>query len=232
MATLKVVRRGDLGTHKVRRIRTNGMVPAIIYGHKEEPVPVTINHLELLEALHQRSRLLELDLEGQKHNVLIKQVQYDALGQDVLHVDLTRVSLDERVEVTVPLLLRGKLAATEEGGVITQLVAAIHVECLVTAIPEDIRFSVVELKIGDSVKASQLTLPPGAKLLLDPETLVCTVSLVTEAEVAVPVEAGAAEPEVIGEKKEEGAEGEEAAAPEKPKAKEEKKEKEKEKGKE
>ena len=227
MAKLKAVRRSEQGTHQVRRLRKGGRLPAIIYGHKEEPVAVAMDKHDLLAALHQRSRLLELDLEGQMQNVLIKQVQYDPLGQDVLHVDLTRVSLDERVEVTVPLLLRGKLAATEEGGVITQLVAAVHVECLVTAIPEDIRFSVAALKIGDSVKAGQLTLPPGAKLLLDPETLVCTVSLVTEAEVAVPVEAGAAEPEVIGEKKEEAAEGEEAApAAEKPKAKEEKKEKE------
>lgn len=224
MATLKVTRRGELGTHRVQRLRASGMVPAIIYGHKEDPVPVSVDSLALADAIHQRARLLELDLEGKPQNVLIKQVQYDALGSTILHVDLTRVSLDERVEVTVPLLLRGKLAATEEGGVITQLVPNIHIECLVTAIPEDIRFSVAALKIGDSVKASQLTLPPGAKLLVDGETLVCTVSLVLEVEVAAPAaEAGAAEPEVIGEKKEEGAEGEEAAA-EKPKA--EKKEKE------
>jgi large subunit ribosomal protein L25 len=223
MAKLKVTRRSDLGTHKVRRLRKSGLVPAIIYGHKEEPLPVAVDRLALAEAMHKRSRLLELDLEGSAHNVLIKQVQYDSFGQDIIHVDMTRVSLDERVEVTVPLLLRGKLAATEEGGVVTQLAAAISVECLVTAIPEDIRFSVAALKIGESVKAGQLQLPPGAKLLVDPETLVCTVSLVMEAEEAAPAEvAGAPEPEVIREKKEEGAEGEEAA--EKPKA--EKKEKE------
>jgi large subunit ribosomal protein L25 len=225
MATLKVARRGDLGTHKVQRLRATGMVPGIIYGHKEEPIPVAMDALALADAIHQRARLLELDLEGAPQNVLIKQVQYDAMGSTILHVDLTRVRLDERVEVTVPLLLRGKLAATEEGGVITQLMPNIRIESLVTAIPDDIRFSVAALKIGESVKASQLTLPPGAKLLIDPETLVCTVSLVLEAEVPVPGEAGAAEPEVIREKKEEGAEGEEAPA-EKPKA--EKKEKEKE----
>jgi large subunit ribosomal protein L25 len=219
MAKLNVTRRGDLGTHKVRRLRTSGMVPGIIYGHKEDPVPVSMDRLALADAIHQRARLLELDVEGTPQNVLIKQVQYDAMGSTILHVDLTRVRLDERVEVTVPLLLRGKLAATEEGGVVTQLVPAIRIECLVTAIPEDLRFAIGNLKIGDSVKASQLTLPTGAKLLLDGETLVCTVSLVTEAEVAAPVpEAGAAEPEVIREKKEEGAEGEEAAAAEKPKA--------------
>jgi large subunit ribosomal protein L25 len=230
MATLKAVRRGDLGTHRVRRLRKSGMTPAIIYGHKEDPVPVAVDKHDLLDAMHHRSRLLEVELEGRTHNVLIQQVQYDAFGQDVLHVDLARVSLDERVVVTVPLLLRGKLPATEEGGVVTQLMANVQVECLVTAIPEDIRFSIAGLKIGDQVKAAQLQLPPGAKLMGDPEALVCTVSLVTEAEVAAPVaEVGPAEPEVIGEKKEEAAEGEEKeAAPEKPKAKEEKKEKEKE----
>jgi large subunit ribosomal protein L25 len=222
MATLKVTRRTGLGTHKVQKLRTTGMVPGIIYGHKEEPIPVAVEQLALAEAIHQRARLLELDLEGTPQNVLIKQVQYDSLGSTILHVDLTRVRLDERVQVTVPLLLRGKLAATEEGGVITQLMPNISIECLVTAIPEDIRFAVTALKIGESVKASQLTLPPGAKLLIDPEALVCTVSLVMEAEVAAPVEGavGAAEPEVIREKKEEGEEGEGAEKPkaEKPKA--------------
>lgn len=227
MATLKAKRRNDLGTHKVRRLRKSGLIPAIIYGHKETPVPVAMDKHDLSEAMHHGSRLLELDVEGQPQNVLIKQVQYDAFGSEVVHVDFTRVSLDERVEVTVPLLLRGKLAATEEGGVVTQLVPALRIECLVTAIPEDVRFTIAALKIGESVKASQIQLPPGAKLLVDPETLVATVSLVTEAEVAEPVaaEAAAGEPEVLREKKEEGAEGEEAAA-EKPKAKEEKKEKE------
>jgi len=216
MAKLTATRRNDRGTHQVRRLRKSGRIPAIIYGHQQEPIPVTMDKHDLIEAVHARSRLLELDLEGQPQNVLIKAIQYDPFQQDILHVDFTRVNLDERVEVTVPLLLRGKLAASEEGGVVTQLVAAIRVECLVTAIPEDIRFSIAGLKIGDSVKASQLQLPTGAKLLMDAETLVATVSIVTEAELAAPVEAGPAEPEGIGEKKEEAAEGEEAA--EKPKA--------------
>lgn len=230
MAKLKAVRRSEQGTHQVRRLRKSGRLPAIIYGHKEEPIPVSMDKHDLVEAVHHGARLLELDIEGQDQNVLIKQVQYDHLGQDIIHVDLTRVRLDERVEVTVPVVLRGKPSGAEEGGVVTQLVAAVRVECLVTAIPEEIRASIAGLKIGDSIKAGQLVLPPGATLLLDPETLICTVSLITEAEVAAPVEAGAAagEPEVIGATKEEGAEGEEAAEAEKPKAK----EKEKEKGKE
>jgi large subunit ribosomal protein L25 len=226
MATLKAARRGELGTHQVKRLRKSGRLPAIIYGHKEDPIPVTMDKHDLVEAIHHGSRLMELDVDGQAQNVLVKQVQYDAFGQEVVHVDFTRVRLDERVEVTVPLVLRGKLAATEEGGVVTQLVAALRIECLVTAIPEDVRFAIAALKIGDSVKAGQVQLPTGSKLLIDPETLVATVSLVTEAEVAAtPAEGAVAEPEVIGEKKEEAAEGAEAA--EKPK-KEEKKEKEKE----
>ncbi len=204
MALLKVTKRTEVGSRKVRPLRKQGLIPGVIYGHGEEVLSVTLNEHDVDLAIHHGERLLELDLEGKKENVLIKDVQYDTFGQHVLHVDLTRVSLDERVEVTIPIVLRGTPAGAVEGGVLQQAHNEIHIECLVTAIPEDIKVSVNELNINDSIHASDVELPQGAKLLDDPEMLICSVSVIAEEIPAEEVEEeAAAEPEVIGEKKEE-----------------------------
>ncbi len=212
MALLKVTKREQLGSHKTRSLRKKGLVPGIIYGHGEAPVAIAIGQRDLEAVLHHHDRLLELDLNGSKHNVLVKDVQLDAMQQDILHIDLARVNLDERVKVTVPILLRGTPAGASDGGVLAQVLAEASIECLVTAIPEDIRMSVAELKLGDVLKLKDLPLPSGAKLLQDGETIVASVTLVVE-EVAAPAEgeAAAAEPEVISEKKKEEAAAAEAA---------------------
>jgi large subunit ribosomal protein L25 len=225
MAVLKASKRGELGTRKVKSLRVKGEIPGIIYGHGEATVPVTLTRHDVDVVLKHGDRLLELDVDGQTQNVLIKDVQYDHLGVKILHVDLARVSLDERVEVVVPVVLRGTPAGASEGGVLTQVLSQAKIECLVTAIPDDLRVSVAEMKVGDVMNLGKVPLPEGAKLLDNPETIICTVSVITEAEVApAEGEVAVAEPEVIGAKEEEGAEGEAAEGEEKPK-----KEKEKEK---
>lgn len=224
MATLKATKRDALGTHKVKRLREQGLIPAIIYGHGETPVAVAVANRDAEIVVHKGSRLLQLEIDGQNQHVLIKAVQYDNFGHELMHMDFARVRLDERVHVTVPIVLRGKPVAGEEAGVLQQITAAVAIECLVTAIPDDIRVSVAEMKVGDVIKAKELALPEGAKLLIDGEILICSVTIVTEVEEAVvaPVE-GAAEPEVIREKKEEE-EGEGEAGAKAPAAKAEKKE--------
>lgn len=217
MSTLKAVKRSEMGTHKVRRLREQGMIPVIIYGHGETPMPISIDKRQVETAVHRGARLMQVEVDGQSQYVLVKDVQYDHYGKDVLHMDLARVNLDERVEVAVPITLRGKPVSGEEAGVLQLVTPVVRIECLVTQIPDDIRVNVADMKVGDMIKAKEVALPEGAKLLIDPELLICTVSIVTEEEVAVAeVAEGAAEPEVIGAKPEEGAEGEAAAGEEKP----------------
>ncbi|MDY6914641.1 MAG: 50S ribosomal protein L25 [Planctomycetota bacterium] len=213
MAVLKVTTRDELGTRKVRRLRKQGKIPGIIYGHGEKPVCVALNQHEVALAIGHGERLLELKLGAKTHNVLIKDVQYDTFGQEILHMDLTRVNLDERVEVTVPIVLRGTPVGVEsEDGVLNQRATEANVECLARSIPEEIRVTVNDLHVGDSLHIKDLPLPEGATLLDDADALVCSVNVVTEVEEA-PAEAEeeetAAEPEVIGEKPEQ-AEGEAA----------------------
>ncbi|MHC4982082.1 MAG: 50S ribosomal protein L25 [Planctomycetota bacterium] len=208
MAVLKATKRTELGTRKVRLLRSQGRIPAIIYGHGRDPVPITLQEHDVELAVLHGERLLEVRLGKTKENVLIKDVQYDTFGHDILHVDLSRVSLDERVEVTVPIVLRGRPAGLAEGGVLQQLAGQVSIECLVTAIPEEIRVAVGEMKVGDLVYMSDLPLPEGAGLISDPESPVCSVTIVAEAE-EVPVEeeaVAAEEPEIVGEEKEQAPE--------------------------
>jgi large subunit ribosomal protein L25 len=197
--------RGELGSRRNKRLRDAGFVPGVIYGHKEAVVPVTVPKKELVGHLNHGAHLFNLALDGKSENVLVKDVQYDHLGIEVLHVDFTRVDLHERVEVTVPLILKGEPKGEAEGGVLTQVISDIQIECLVTQIPEDIRHNVSDMGLNDVVHIADLKLPDGVRAIQDPDQIVATVKEVVE-EAPAEVAEGAAEPEVIG-KVEEGAEG-------------------------
>jgi large subunit ribosomal protein L25 len=199
-----------VGTRQVRRLRDQGLVPAIIYGHQQTPQAITVSEHDLEQAVTHGERLLEVDIEGQAQHVLIKDVQWDTFGKAILHADLFRVSLDERVEVTVNLVLRGSPVGLADGGVLNQNLSSVRIECPVATIPEELRVVVAAMKIGDLIHLRDVELPEGVKLMADPEMVVCSCSMVAE-EVVAPVEGEVAEPEVIGAKKEEE-EGEAEAA--------------------
>jgi large subunit ribosomal protein L25 len=200
--------RSALGSRANKRLRDSGKVPGVVYGHKEAVVPVSLPKKELVNHLNRGTHVFDLSLDGKAEKVLVKEVQYDHLGIEVLHIDFARVSADERVEVTVPLELKGEPAGESEGGVLQQIVAELEIECLVTDIPSVIVHNVSEMKLDDVLHIKELKLPPGVKALQDEDLVVAQVKTIEE-EVAAPTEEGAAEPEVIGRKPEEG---EEAAA--------------------
>ena len=203
---MKATKRGELGTRQVRRLRTEGRIPGIIYGHGKEPLAVSIDRHELEVAMHHGERLFELDLAGNMQNVLIKAVQYDTFGQETIHVDLTRVDLDELAQVTVSIVLRGTPAGLGEGGILEQVASVTSIECAVRSIPSEIVLSVVDLNVGDAVYMRDLPLPDGAKLLADEDAIVCRVIVLAEEAEPQEVAEGeeAAGPQVIGETQEEG----------------------------
>lgn len=215
METLKAIARTNMGTRRARDLRREGMVPGIIYGHKEPPVAFAVSEHDLGRLLQHGEHLVELDLDGQKGNYLVKDVQYDPLGVQVVHVDFARVNLDEAVEVTVPVTLRGTPAGAADGGVLMPALAVVKVRCLVTSIPEEIRVSVKDLKVGDVLHVRDLPALEGVTILLDGDAIVASCQRVAE-EVAAPVVEGEepAQPEVIGKGKKEEEEGEGQAAAE------------------
>jgi large subunit ribosomal protein L25 len=203
--------RPGLGSRANKRLRDTGRVPGVVYGHKEAVVPVALPKKELVNHLNKGAHVFDLGLDGKTEKVLVKEVQYDHLGIEVIHVDFARVSADERVEVTVPLELKGTPVGEADGGVLQQIVAELEIECLVTDIPSAVVHNVTEMKLDDVLHIRELTLPPGVKALQDEDLVVAQVKAIEEEAPAADAEAGAAEPEVIGRKAEEG-EGAEAKA--------------------
>jgi large subunit ribosomal protein L25 len=205
--------RAELGSRANKRLRDRGLVPGVVYGHKEAVVPVTLPKKELVGHLNHGAHVFDLAFDGRSEKVLVKEVQYDHLGIEVIHVDFARVSLDEKVEVTVPLEFKGTPKGEADGGVLQQLISDLEVECLVTDIPTSIRVNVADLGVDDVLHVSDLQLPAGVRPLQDGDLLVATVKIIEEEEAAPAAAAveGAAETEVIGRKPEEGEEAKENA---------------------
>jgi large subunit ribosomal protein L25 len=199
---LQSEKREGHGTRVARRLRAGGRVPAVLYGHKEATIPLTLPGEELSAAIRHGTRVVELKLEGATQQALIREVQWDHLGKELLHVDFIRVSRDERIHVSVPVEIRGIAPGVTAGGVLDQPLHTLRVECLAIAVPDSIRVNVNELQIGSAIHVRDLHLPPGVTVLDDPESVVLIVKTPQaepEAAAAVP-EAGTAEPEVIGRK--------------------------------
>jgi len=208
-AQISVKQRSELGSRANKRLRDGGQVPGVIYGHKEAVIPITLPKKDVTNHLSHGAHVFDLNFDGRSEKVLVKEVQYDHLGLEVIHVDFARVSLDEKVEVTVPLELKGTPKGEADGGVLQQVLSELEIECLVTEIPEVIRHNVSEMALDDVLHVRDLQLPAGVRVLQDEDLIVAAVREVQE-EAAVPAAEGEAEPEVIGRK----AEGEEGAGEE------------------
>lgn len=200
--SLTVEKRTTLGKRHSKRIRAAGAIPAVLYGHGEEPVSLTVPRDAFVAALRHGTRLVELQGDV-RESALIRDLQWDTYGTGVLHIDFARVSADERVTVTVPVELRGQAAGARAGGVIQHAMHSLDIECLATAIPEKIQVNINHLEMHGTVTAGQIEMPAGVKLLSDAEAIVVQcVEPAAEMEVAEGVPGEAAEPEVIGRKAE------------------------------
>jgi len=193
------------GTRVARRLRAQGRVPAIVYGHKQAPQPITLSRDDVHGLLKKAAHLAQLSIDGATEMVLIRDVQWDHLGKEIIHLDFARVSADERIKTHVPLALHGTPIGQSEGGALDQPVHAITVTCPATAIPDAIRVEVGELHVGQGLHVRDLKLPEGVTAEDDPDLLVVHVITRVLAEpTPSSTEAGAAaEPEVIGRKAEE-----------------------------
>jgi len=200
MVRLKAEVRQQIGSKAAAKVRRQGRIPAIVYGHKQEPVSISLDAHDFVEELHHGRRLLDVQVDKKPQKVIVKDLQYDHLGKDIIHADLMRVEAGETITVTVPIELKGTAKGTEEGGIIEKHTDHLEIECKVTDIPESIVVSVKDLNVGDALHAHDIQLPNGLKLVSEPEMLIVTCSLVTVAKTTEELEEEApAAPEVIGE---------------------------------
>jgi large subunit ribosomal protein L25 len=212
MEQMKAVAREKNGSHATQQLRQMGMVPGIMYGHGQANQCFAVAHRDLEFFLKAGEHLVELELTGQRETCLLKAVQRDAFDHRVLHIDLTRVDLNETVQVTVAVVLRGVPKGEAQGGVLTPGALTLNIECVVTSIPEEIRVNVRDLDVGGVLRVRDLPPLEGGRILNNPEVVVASCSVIVEAEVApaVAVEGEEkVEPELI--RREKGEEEEPAA---------------------
>ncbi len=202
--------RKGLGTREARRLRKENKVPAVVYGHGEGTVSVFLAADELSKAIRHGARVIDLKQGEKIQKALIRELQWDPFGHDILHADFARVSADERITLDVRVELRGTAPGVTAGGVLVQQIHNLHVECSVVSVPESIRVNVGELQIDQILHVRDLVLPEGVTVKNDPDAIVVQITQkVVEGETPAAVALReTAEPEVIGKKKEE--EGEEA----------------------
>ena len=191
----------------MKRLRQSGKIPAVLYGHGEGTVMLTASEKQINKMINNDSHIVELSGEV-SGTALVKEVQWDALGSNVIHLDLARVDANELVEVTLQVELHGEAPGLKSGGVVTQVQKEITILCPVSAVPDNILCEVGALELDGVISASDLALPQGAELTGSPDETIASCQEPKEEVEEEPVEgAEGAQPEVIGEdKKEEGGE--------------------------
>lgn len=169
---LTVESRDSFGKGYARRLRVAGKIPAVLYGHGTKPLHIALPGHETALLLRKANAILELEIDGKTHTGLVKDVQKDPVRQLIEHVDLIVIRKGEKVEVDVAVHVVGEPAP---GTAVDVDAHSLLVEAPATSIPEYIEVSVEGLEDGSSIRASDVTLPSGVTLVVDPETLVLTV---------------------------------------------------------
>jgi large subunit ribosomal protein L25 len=163
---LAVQPRDTQGKHRNRRLRLAGQIPAILYGHGLENVPLAVESEALTAAIRHGSRLVSLT-GAVNESAFIRELQWDTWGTHIVHVDFTRISEHEIVEVRVPVELRGEAPGVREGGVVVQHVHEVEIACPASVIPEKLAVNINHLKLNESILLNSLELPQGAKIETD-----------------------------------------------------------------
>lgn len=211
--------RERIGSRYAQRDRKAGGLPAVMYGHKEAPVSLTLNAKDALKHINKGEKVFQIDFNGAKQLVLLKAVSFDYLGTNIIHADFVRASLKDRVKSKVPVHLIGEAIGLKTvGAVLIHPVAELEIECTLESLPDALDVNISELTEEHAITADKVKLPAGAKLITDSHGIVAQIIIQKEEVVAAPTAeagtvAGAAAPEVAGAKKDDAAAKGAAAAP-------------------
>ena len=205
--TIKATPRQQTGSRQSQLLREDGRLPCIIYGHKRDPFAISMDEKEILTLLHHGVHVIKVDVEGGKSETcLVKDLQFGYLGDNVIHIDFTRIKLDEKVHVNVHLTFVGEAPSMQKAGaILNHDLTELEVVCKANAIPEEIKVDLSRME--NMLTVAEIELPSGVRAAVEPETPVARIYFAREEEpeaeeVEVAAEA-AEEPEVITEAKDE-----------------------------
>ncbi|MFH1459809.1 MAG: 50S ribosomal protein L25 [Candidatus Omnitrophota bacterium] len=190
--TLNVKLREDTGKSAVKKIRQEGLIPAVVYAKKETPINLTVDRREFIKLLHKQGEnaIIDLTLSQDKNSpenktVLIKDIQFDTIKEEIFHVDFQQIKLTDKIRVHIPLRTQGDADApgVKEGGILEHILREIEIECLPTNIPKEILVDVSGLNIGNSVHVRDLKVDAGIKIIDDLEQVAVLVKFAAEEKV-------------------------------------------------
>ncbi len=213
---IKAEKREALGKNASRRLRRQGQIPAVLYGEGTLNIPLVLGKKDVISILKSETgenTIFKVAFDSKTQDAMIKELQVDPRTDELLHVDLIKISMDKAIRVSVPILLQGDpVGVKAEGGFVDFMTREIEIECLPGDIPENVKVDISGLHLHQALKVGDIQLPPGVKAVSDPGAVVVLISMPRVEEVEVkPVEeeviAEPAEPEVI--KKERAEEKEE-----------------------
>ncbi len=199
------------GSKAATAVREKNRIPAVVYGHKEEPVAISLDAHDFVEGLRHGHRLMDITVAGNTGKMIVKDVQYDHLGRRIIHIDLMRVDVTERIKMSVRIELKGTAKGTQEEGVVEQHMDHVEVECPVISIPESLVVSIKDLGVGQVIHAGEIALPEDVKLLTPADTIMVSCRVLAEVKTTEQVEAETpVAPELIREREPKAEEGEAA----------------------
>ncbi|HKF22478.1 MAG TPA: 50S ribosomal protein L25 [Candidatus Angelobacter sp.] len=212
------------GKNEARRLRASGRIPGVLYGAKKSTLAVSLDPKQITRILHSESghnTIFDLQVGSEKAKVMIVDWQHDPMHGHLLHIDLKRIAMDEKIRVNIPIHLTGEAEGVKtQGGILDQVLREVEVECLPGDIPSHIDADVTALVFGTVLRVSDLPHSDKVKFITDAGQTVAHITSVKEEEVAPTPEAAAeaaaaapAEPEVIKKGKQEVPEEEGAAEP-------------------
>jgi len=193
--------RSEMGSRAARRLRADGLLPANIYGHKEDNVLVCLDAKAFRLFFEGGHRILTLRLGAKSERNVVKAVQYDSMGSHILHVDFTRISEHERLEMEVPVEQIGIPKGVASGGVLEFPLKDVLVSGPADAIPEHIMINVEALDLGQAIRIKDLPVPDQCSFVQDSEQVVLHITASRATEETDVAEGDASQPEVIGKPK-------------------------------
>ncbi len=173
---LELESRDAKGSQSVRKIRREGLVPGNYYFHGEENVDVMIDRRSLMRALHSGNHIFETHLHDDRQFVMVKEIQYHPVTDDVIHIDFMRVRRDVKATFSVHIMLEGESYGVKQGGVLSQNLTMLDISCFPTEVPEHIVVDVTDVELNQNLTVADITVPDDVEILTPEDTLLLTVA--------------------------------------------------------
>jgi large subunit ribosomal protein L25 len=208
---IKAEKREIIGKNASRRLRREGMIPAVLYGGGSSNVPLTLKKQDVFMILRSdtgENTVFQVSFDSEIRDVMIKELQRDPVTDEILHADFVHIAMDKVIQVSVPLVSVGEAVGVKtEGGFVDFITREVEVECFPKDIPEHIEIDISGLHLRQSLKAGDITLPEGVKIITSSDTILVLIEVpLKEEEIEVEEEeeeviAEEEEPEIIGKEK-------------------------------